>query len=328
MKLTDIVIRAFSGAVFLPACLGAQTRIPVWIDTDPSVARGGHEVDDGLALVQAFHSSELDVRGVSAVFGNAPLDTTWPIGREIVERFGPNGLRTYKGASGSDDLGKETDASRALAHALQTERLNILAIGPVTNVATVLKLHPELRKNVVRIIAVAGRRPGQRFAYSPSQVKAFRDLNFELDPAGFQVLLDSGVPLVLAPWEISSKVWIREEDLARLNQGGGPAARYLVPPALDWLAWWRQNLATDGFNPFDTLAVAYLTSPSLLQCTEFGAEIVTAPDDVSPDAHAKVKPYLYLSDRRKAAHPVTYCYNAGPQFKEDLLRRLVGQSAR
>lgn len=328
MKLSDIFIRTFSGVVFLPACLGAQARIPVWIDTDPSVARGGHEVDDGFALIQAFHSPELEVRGVSVVFGNAPLATAWPIGKEIVEKFGPKGLRTYKGAASSDDLGKETDASRALADALRRERLSILAIGPVTNIATVLKLHPELAKNVSQIVAVAGRRPGQRFAYGTSEAQAFRDFNFELDPAGFQVLFDSGVPLVLAPWEISSKVWITREDLSHLNQVGGPGAKYLVPPALDWLAWWRKNLGTQGFNPFDTLAVAYLTSPSLLQCSELSAEIVTAPDDVSPDAPTKLKPFLYVSDHRGAAHPVTYCYSAGPQFKEDLFRRLLGTSTR
>lgn len=322
MKLTDILIRTFSSVVFLPACIGAQTKSPVWIDTDPSVARGGHEVDDGFALIQAFHSPELEVRGMSVVFGNAPLDTTWLIGREIVERFGPNGLRAYRGAASSADLGKETDASRALEYALRTERLNILAIGPVTNIATVLKLHPELAKNVIRIIAVAGRRPGQRFAYSPKQDHAFQDLNFELDPAGFQILLDSGVPLVLVPWEISSKVWITREDVNRLGKGG-QAAKFLVPPALDWLAWWSKNVGTNGFNPFDTLAVAYLTSPSLLQCSELGAEIVTAPDDVSSDASAEMKPYLQVSDRLKSTAVVTYCYNIGPEFKEQLLQRLL-----
>jgi len=168
------------------AC-AAQAKIPVWIDTDPSVARGGHEVDDGFALIQAFHSPELAIRGVSVVFGNAPLDTAWPIGKEIVQRFGPKDLRVYKGAASGDDLGKETEASRALERDLRKERLNILAIGPVTNVATVLKLHPELAKNVIRIIAVAGRRPGQRFVSSPTQSQAFRDFNFEMD-SGFSLI--------------------------------------------------------------------------------------------------------------------------------------------
>ena len=41
------------------------TRTVVWIDTDPSVEPGGHEVDDGFALIQAFHSAELIIRGIS-----------------------------------------------------------------------------------------------------------------------------------------------------------------------------------------------------------------------------------------------------------------------
>lgn len=327
MKLTTALLYFLVVAFAASHRSEAKAKIPVWIDTDPSVSRGGHEVDDGLALIQAFHSPELEVRGVSVVFGNAPLATTWPIGKEIVEKFGPKGLQAYKGAASEDDLGKETEASETLERALRRERLNILAIGPVTNVATVLKLHPELAKRVIRIIAVAGRRPGERFVASPTQAQAFRDLNFELDPAGFQVLLDSGVPIVLAPWEISSKVWMKREDLERLDKGG-PDAKYLVPSALDWLEWWHKNLGTDGFNPFDTLAVAYLTSPDLLQCSDLKAQIVTAPDDVTADAGTRTKPYLYVSADLKTEPTVTYCYNALPRFKEDLLGRLVGKSKR
>ena len=76
----------FLSALFLLSLastrLEAQARIPVWIDTDPSVERGGHEVDDGFALVQAFHSPELEIRGVSVVFGNAPLPKAWEIGKK------------------------------------------------------------------------------------------------------------------------------------------------------------------------------------------------------------------------------------------------------
>ena len=321
-KRTAALIGLFVAALSGACRSEAQVKIPVWIDTDPSIARGGHEVDDGFALIQAFHSPELNVRGVSVVFGNAPLPTAWPIGKEIVKRFGPKGLHAYKGAASGDDLGKETEASEALERALRKERLNILAIGPVTNVATVLKLHPELAKSVIRIVAVAGRRPDQRFVARPSQSQAFRDFNFELDPAGFQVLLDSGVPIVLAPWEISSKVWMKREDLERLDRGGLDA-KYLVLPALDWLEWWQNNLGTEGFNPFDTLAVAYLTSPDLLQCSESKVQIQTGPDDVTSDAGTRTKPYLYVATNLKTARPVTYCYAAGPEFKKDLLRRLL-----
>ena len=303
----------------------AQTKIPVWIDTDPSVERGGHEVDDGFALVEAFHSPELQIQGVSIVFGNAPLPKAWEIGKEIVERFGPNGLKVYRGAAGSEDLGKPTDASEALARALSHGPLNILALGPATNVATALQLHPELTKNVVQIIAVAGRRSGQRFVVSPNQAHPFRDFNFELDPAAFQVLLEANVPIVLAPWEISSKVWLTGDDLQKLQQG--PASvQYLLPPAMDWLAWWKENIGVDGFNPFDTLAVGYLLAPTRMACEVTNAEITTAPDDTTPEPSPQNKPYLIISSNRKSLHRVIYCSTADFHFKEDLLGRLLNRS--
>lgn len=305
-----------------PLRADAQTKIPVWIDTDPSVERGGHEVDDGFALIQAFHSPELEIQGVSIVFGNAPLPKSWQIGTEVVEKFGPKRLRVYRGAAGSDDLGKETDASKALVWSLQHGPMNIVAIGPVTNIATVLKLHPELAKNVVQIIAVAGRRPGQRFLSGPKQTRGFRDFNFELDPAAFQVLVDANVPIVLAPWELSSKVWITRKDLERLDRAG-PDVKYLVPPALDWLIWWHDNAGVDGFNPFDTLAVGYLTSPALFQCAKLKTSILVAPDDTGSETPPGTKPFLIVSANQKSYHTVTYCSSVNPRFKEDLLGRLL-----
>jgi inosine-uridine nucleoside N-ribohydrolase len=186
----------------------------------------------------------------------------------------------------------------------------------------VLKLHPELGKNVVQIIAVAGRRPGQRFLSGPNQTHGFRDLNFELDPAAFQVLLDANVPIVLAPWEISSKVWITRADLERLDHGG-PEVRYLVPPAMDWLTWWHDNLGADGFNPFDTLAVGYLTSPALFQCTKSKISIDIGPDDTGSETAPGTKPYLIVSPSQKSSRTVTYCSTVNLRFKEDLLGRLL-----
>ena len=326
MKIGRYIAAGIFGVCLLHVA-GAQTRIPVWIDTDPSIEPGGHEVDDGFALIQAFHSPELSIRGISVVFGNAPLEKTWPIGQDIVNRFGPKGLGVFKGASSSAELGKDSAASEALAQALTKERLTVIAIGPVTNVATVLKRHPELASRIVRIVAVAGRRPGQHFLSGPAQKQPFQDLNFELDPTAFQVLLDSGVPIVLTPWEISSKVWIKAEDLNRLAKGPDDA-KFLVQPGRDWLAWWQRNLGTDGFNPFDTLAVGYVTSPRLFQCIESNVQIQNADDDVSSDVAARTKPYLLVSPELKTSRRVTYCSNSRPQFKKDLVLRLLRKSRR
>ncbi len=299
----------------------ASAAVPVWIDTDPSVARGGHEVDDGFALIQAFRSRALTVRGVSVVFGNAPLREGFPIAQHLVRDFAPAKLEVTSGAASANDLGVETDASRALASALSREKLVIMMLGPATNVATVLRNHPELRSRIQKIVAVAGRRPNQRFSPSPS-APAFRDFNFESDAPGFQILLDAGVPLVLAPWEISSKVWMRAADLANLRSSDESLA-WVLDAAEDWLEYWKKNLATEGFNPFDTLAIGYVISPHGFQCTRLGVRIERHPDDTVAEINAPNKAYLLVDPSFPSGQSALYCSGAPPSFHESLLKLLA-----
>lgn len=317
--MLDVNVNLFAIGLLLTCGTAVEGRA-VWIDTDPSVQKGVHEVDDGFALVQAFRSKELQIRGVSVVFGNAPMSQAWPIGQDLVRRYGPANLPLSKGASSAAELGKETEASRALAAALRKERLTILVLGPATNIATVLKIHPELGSRIDQIIAVAGRRPGQRFRPS-EDVRSFRDLNFELDAPAFQVILDSGVKLVLAPWEISSKVWMTSEDLDALIKAD-PSLAPIIDASRDWLDFWKRDLKTIGFNPFDALAVGYAISPSQFRCEELAAAIRELPDDTQNPADAKKKPYLLVEKARSEARTVTYCHDAGPNFKDDLMARL------
>jgi pyrimidine-specific ribonucleoside hydrolase len=304
--------------------LAAGAQVPVWIDTDPSMAPGGHEIDDGYALLQAFHSPELAIRGISIVFGNAPLERAFAIGQEFTKRFGPAGMPVHRGAAGAEDLGKETAASRALAAALAQEPLSVFVLGPATNVATVLKNHPDLRSRIVRIIAVAGRRPGQRFVTGDKKHPPFRDFNFELDSQAFQIILDSGVPLILAPWEISSQVWLTERDIDEL-QTAGKALEWLTPAARDRLSLWKKNFGVDGFNPFDTLAIGYLTSPKLITCETLPVAIRMHPDDGS--SSGATKPYLLVSRDMRTKANAEYCYRPHTGFKADLMKRLHASGA-
>jgi pyrimidine-specific ribonucleoside hydrolase len=172
-----------------------------------------------------------------------------------------------------------------------------------------------------QVIGVAGRRPGQPFVTGHRKHTPFRDFNFELDPEAFQTILDARVPLILAPWEISSGVWLTEPDLKQLRTAN-EALEWLDPPATDRLQMWRKEFGADGFNPFDTLAIAYVTSRRLLTCEELPVAIEKHPDDRSQGA---VKPYLLAGRGIKSAHKAEYCFRAAPAFKDDLLRRLKGK---
>lgn len=233
------------------------TRLPVWIDTDPTVFPGGHEVDDGIAIALAFRSPELNVIGVSSIFGNGPIDQCHESANAIVAAFGATGMCVDRGAAIAGDF-HATPAARAIVAAVRAtppRSLTIIALGPLTNIAAALALAPELADRILRIIWVAGRLPGQQFRASSRQEKPFPDLNFEADIAAADAVLASNVPIALTSWTVCSQVHFGRSQLARLANGD-PALRWLHDPISDWLDLWNRDFGLDYFMPFDTLAVA------------------------------------------------------------------------
>ncbi|CAN0588812.1 unnamed protein product, partial [Laminaria digitata] len=193
--------------------------------------------------------------------------------------------------------------------------------------ASLIAVRPDLVPRIERIVAVAGRRPGQRFTTGTSNLRGHRDFNFEKDPEAFRVIIESGVPLVLAPWEISSTVWITQREL-ELWAKGPPAAQWLALKAPSWIELWKETFHVDGFNPFDTLAVATLTSPQHIACDTWGIQIIRAPDDVTaPEMQggqpAESKPYLVVQAAAQGGPQARYCHTAKPAFLDELMQRVL-----
>ncbi|CAK9020446.1 Pyrimidine-specific ribonucleoside hydrolase RihA (Cytidine/uridine-specific hydrolase) [Durusdinium trenchii] len=314
----------FAAVEVMRRLIGGATPIDVWLDVD--TATGVGDVDDGLMLIQVFHSPEFKVRGLSVVFGNTTLERAVPIAKEIVSKFGPEDLSVNPGAASEEDLGEETKAVQAMAAALEEAPMTLLAVGPVTNVASLLMLHPELHDRIDRIVMVAARRPGQKFVSSDRQKLPHRDANFEHDAKAMQVILDSDIPLVFAPWEVSSKLWITREDLKNLSDSGESGA-WIAKTSAYWITGWELAITDRGFNPFDTLAAGWLSHPELIESMPVSVRIEELPDDRvagSSSEEAETKPYLLVSEANTSDREIIYCHTPRPEFKAVLIERLTG----
>ncbi len=315
------------GCLLSSTSVMAQTEpIDVWIDADPSAGLFEQEVDDALALIQAFNSPELCIHGISIVYGNAPLKDALPIGKRLTELFGPEDLTVYGGASAAGELGEDNPAVSAMAEAIAETPMTILALGPVTNVGSLLKLHPALHKQIKRIVVVAGRRRGQRFTPNPDRITAATDFNFEHDPPAMQVILDSDIEFVMAPWEVSSQVWITKEDVEALD-GSGETGNWLASNTTSWIDRWKRRYGVEAFNPFDSLAVGWVTHPDLIETMKVTVSIETLPNDMlkeRPKAMPKEKPYLLVDSDCTGHRTALYAYAPKPGFKPMLLDHLRG----
>ncbi len=195
--------------------------------------------------------------------------------------------------------------------------MTILALGPLTNVAAVLAQHPQLAGNIDRIVAVGGTRPAQRRLYpGTSKLLHFHDLNFVKDPAAFEAILQSGVSLSLLPFEAAQKVTVTPADLSLLSSGGA-LAQWLAAVSLGWMRFWQDQLGTDGFHPFDSLAVGYVIDP-----LNFGCELIPARVRRKRSLFV-ARDILEVSHSFAQSTSVTYCSDVDPAFKSEILGRLV-----
>jgi len=320
---------ALSFIAFGCVAMAQHKPIDVWIDADPSAGLFAQEVDDALALIQAFNSPRLHIHGVSIVYGNATLEDALPIGQRLTTLFGPKNLPVLPGASAASELGQDNPAVIGMAKAITERPMTILALGPVTNIGSLLKIHPELHDHIDRIIMVAGRRHGQRFTPNPDRVAAATDFNFEHDPAATQIILDSTIEFVMAPWEISSQVWITKEDIDALR-GSGESGDWLASNTTSWIDRWKRRYGVEAFNPFDSLAIGLLTHPHLIEMIPVTVSIQTLPNDMlkeRPTLKLKEKPYLLVDPDEAGDRAAVYAHTPKPGFKPLLLDRLRGPAA-
>ena len=253
----------------------AATPERLWIDTDPTCGHGRRsDPDDCFALFTLARSDAVEIAGVSTVFGNAELDVTHAIARDVQARLAAAGHPLppiFRGARASSEA--TSPASAALASALEAGPLTILALGPLTNVADTLRSQPSLAPRVERIIAVMGRHPGHLF--HPSEGRGdgvlfghgpvFSDLNFRRDPRAVDFLLSMNVPLTLIPYEAARDTMVTPSDLERIAATGSVGS-WIVQSAAGWLDYWQDEVGLSGFYPFDLVAAWYVLRPEVFQC--------------------------------------------------------------
>ena len=297
-------------------CLACVTHAAtVWIDTDVSIGSPIREVDDAFALVLAFHSPEIRIAGLSTTYGNAPLGQTTRAARGLVQRFGRSAGLTvdhvFAGAGSASDLGRRSGASDALAALLQKQKITYIALGPLTNLATFLHLHPKVAHRIERVILVGGQAPESILAFGPTRSFHIHDANVFKDSAATVAVLRSNIPLTLVPIATGSHLLVDGADLRQLERSGG-AGNYLSRQSRIWLWFWTHFVKTNGGPIFDAVAIIPTTRPELLSIKKRYARMDQAGNLV-------VTPHL-----TNGARPVRYCTGFAPGMKGFVMQRLLG----
>ncbi len=214
----------------------SEKRIPVIIDCDPGC-------DDTAALLLAFRCPELDVRGITTVSGNVPLDKTTYNALRVAEVIGTN-VRVCPGADrpmfreavyaphvhGEDGLlGIDLPAPKKKASfykawdfiyeeaAAQEGELEIIAVGPLTNLAIALAAHNDLAGMIKRIVIMGGAAQG-------GNVTPCAEFNIYVDPEAAGVVMKSGIPLCVCGLDVTLKAYLTAAEIGEIKALGTPQA--------------------------------------------------------------------------------------------------------
>jgi purine nucleosidase len=316
----------------------------VWIDTDAACNGANADPDDCFAMLVLMHSPDVEIVGISTVFGNAPLSVVGRTTRDLVGRIaGSSSMPVHSGSSTALEAEGTTSiepAHAALERALEHGPLTIVSLGPLTNVAATLRRRPDLADNIGLLVLVMGRRPGHVFHPAEGRSSSgilfghgpiFRDFNFSKDRASAAIVLRLAERISLTPYAAAREVMVTRRDLARLGSGSHAAA-WLAERAGPWLDYWEKDVGLPGFYPFDALAALYVLQPQQFNCAKTFAWI--AEDDRLPllwrvalgSTGLLVGSEAERPQITRAAGSVTYCGGVGDGLKDLLMDVLTRQS--
>lgn len=258
------------------------------IDTDPGV-------DDAFAIALAAVSQDVDLIGVTTVFGNVPLSATTLNARRILALCDRDDVPVAAGAErplvhphphraryahGADGLSgrsaalpeprrelETADAVSLLVSLLEsaTEPVTIAPIGPLTNIAALLAAHPGIRSKIGRIVIMGG-------ALGKGNTSAAAEFNVWSDPEAAQRVFAEGIPTTLVPMDLTYRCAVDGPWLDKLESSSqlGATLNALTP---DYREHYRKALGWDGVVMHDAVAVAEAITPGILVTEAFPVQV-------------------------------------------------------
>jgi inosine-uridine nucleoside N-ribohydrolase len=250
-------------------------RIPVIVDCDP-----GH--DDAMAILLA--AEHLDLVGLTTVFGNQTVENTTrnalalcrlakldvPVARgasgpiDGAEFYGSDmhGRSGFDGAVLPDPdraaIGIDAVAFMKAEIESASSPISLIAIGPLTNVALLIRRHPATATKIRAISVMGG-------TTAVGNVTPVAENNIFADPEAAAIVFDSGIPLYMAGLNVTTTVGAGEADILLLRAMNGPISTV----AAGLLEFYRQRqLAVYGrtIAPFhDPCAVIPFIRPGLIE---------------------------------------------------------------
>ncbi len=322
------------------ASVGAAMKRRIVLDTDM-----GSDVDDALCLALALASPDLDLVAVTHVTGDTRLRAR--ISRRLLDLAGRHDVPVFAGESiplnggpgrfgwfGNEGLGildgkiepsiEEEGAVDALIRLFEMERsddLELVAVGPMTNIATALQRRPSLAARISHLTTMGGHL--REISYGGTVYATGIDYNLCSDPEASMIVLSSGIPTRLVTGDVTLQTWLTQSGLERIKAAGGTLRATLAAAVDAWTPIMNDLFGRPVTAPADA-NVAFLHDPLALTAVFDESYCTFEVLPIEPAIEAGV----FRTIERRESTPRTHemrCAVAvdAPRFREFFIDRLM-----
>jgi len=260
------------------------------IDTDPGV-------DDAMAIFFALRSPELDVIGLTTIFGNVHTTLATTNALRLLEIAGRPDIPVAKGADnplsvpfngpvpfvhGDDGQGNinlppptiqavSQSAAEFIIEQIMSApgEITLVPIGPLTNIALALRLEPRIAENVKRVVLMGGN------ALVPGNATPAAEANIHNDPEAADVVFGAGWPVTMVGLDVTHAINMSPEHLDRYAQSNNPLSQHIARIVPHYRAYFERDLGIKGIYVHDSSAVAYLIDPTIFKTASWPIRVET-----------------------------------------------------
>ena len=271
-----------------------ETRHKIILDTDPGI-------DDAMAIFFAFQAPQIDVLGLTTVFGNVPVamsaqnairlcdiaqqhdvPVTQGVGMPWV---GPESSYAHfvHGDNGFGDIpvnppSRECDPRSSAQFIVDTVKahpgeVTIVAVGPLGNLALALRLCPELPQLVKQVAIMGGA------AYVKGNVTPVAEANIWNDAHAAQIVFAAVWPLVMFGLDVTYDIPFAPDFVDILAQQHPILGGFVRDSSQFYMDFYSQGLDQRVCYFHDAFPLAYLIQPDLFELTEGHMRIGTSELD-------------------------------------------------
>jgi inosine-uridine nucleoside N-ribohydrolase len=262
----------------------------VILDVDP-----GH--DDAVAIMMACGSPGLDLLAVTTVAGNATLPKTTRNALRVLSLIGRTDVPVAAGASRplvrdlhtAEDIHGESGmdgpeipeatfepdergAVELIADTLggASEPVALIPVGPLTNIAALLRRHPDLKGKISRVSLMGG-------SIGLGNTTPAAEFNIYVDPEAAREVFESGLPITMSGLDVTHQAGAGRAERDRLRGLGGIGE--VVAGFLDFFAEaYERSLGFDAPPLHDPVAVAAILEPGVLKTRPMNVQIECESD--------------------------------------------------